>query len=379
MRSESRIQISKININQNAVDAVVKVLKSGYLVQGSQVQRFEKQLSEFLDVPYVSLVSSGTAALHLSLLALNLPDESGVVIPNFTFPATVNSVLLSKLRPIIADVCLQKYVITEKSIRTAIESAISRGIKVRVLLPVHEFGQPVDPEILQNIAYDYDLMIVEDAACALGATYYIDNRWRRVGFLGDLACFSFHPRKTLTTGEGGLITTHSQDLYERISALRNHGIVRSDLGVTFSEPGFNYRMTDFQAALGVTQLPHLDDWITKRRALVNHYHQQLSSLCGNVLGLPILSEGHSWQTFMIVLPEYIDRDSVMHQLSRAGIETNIGAQVLSHIEYVRPFTEIPLDDSLHYRSLALPLCEQYEFRDIDYIIKSLHEIIGKGL
>ena len=269
------LKISTPNLSEASIQAVGDVLRSGSLVQGKQVVEFERELAEFMKLPYVALVSSGTAALHLALLSLELPANTGVIIPNFTFPATANAVLMAGLVPVIADVCLDRYVMTIDSVSEAFEYAQLQGIDVSAIMPVHEFGQPVDAQALNIFAREHNLRVVEDAACALGAHYRYRGQDVHVGAHAHLACFSFHPRKTLTTGEGGAIVTSSVHLYERVICLRNHGIKYGENGARFVSPGLNYRLTDFQAVLGREQLPHLPRWIEERREVAKRYNELL--------------------------------------------------------------------------------------------------------
>lgn len=371
----SLINISKPNLSNLDLSSLGEVLKSGNLVQGKYVTLFERAIGEYLELPYVALVSSGTAALHLSLLALELPEGSGVIVPDFTFPATVNAVLLAGLRPVLADVCPKTYVLTENSAHEAIDLAQAQGLRVSAVMPVHEFGQPVDPHALQNLAQHLELKIVEDAACALGARYQVGDQWRKVSELGDLACFSFHPRKTLTTGEGGAIVTRSRALYERVLELRSHGMRRDHLGrVSFERVGFNYRMTDLQAAIGLPQLPQLDAWLIQRQALAKRYHELLAD---SGCELPPLTEGHSWQTFMVRTPEGVERDQLIRELRERGVEANIGAQVLSELPYLSPYLRpAQLKHQLGARSLALPLCESYSDQELKVVASALKEALN---
>ena len=193
-------------------------------------------------------------------------------------------------------------------------------------MPVHEFGHPVEMEGVRDLAQRHGLRVVEDAACALGA----QCAGRGVGTLGDVGCYSMHPRKTLTSGEGGIVVTDDAQIAQRLRRLRSHGMERGDGGVRFVEPGFNYRLTDFQAALGRAQLPHLTDWIAARRLLAARYRERLASLArGGRLVLPADDIGHSWQTFMVVLADGVARDAVIRQLAAQGIEANLGAQCVS--------------------------------------------------
>ena len=366
------IKISKPNIQPEDINRVIEVLQSGNLVHGLNCDRFEKALSEYLDVPYASLVSSGTAALYLSLLALDIGSGDAVLVPNFTFPATVNTVRLVGAEPILVDVCSDTYTMSATNIEAALES-YTGSAQVKAIMPVHEFGYPVDIAALKSRYPQFH--IIEDAACALGAS----TDATKVGTQGDLACFSFHPRKMLTTGEGGLVVSSNLDLIQRIKRLKSHGIERHSQGIDFVEAGHNFRMTDFQAALGLGQLPKLDQWIAKRRALVEIYQKELQPLViQKHLSLPKYHVGHSWQSFMLVLDPSFNRNQVIQELRKYGIESNIGAQCISTITHMQDYeieTDLPISSHIGQQGLALPMCEQYSHEEVKLVVRSLSEIL----
>ena len=284
------LKLSHPNISKDAVNAVVAVLCSGKLVQGPECEAFEQELAEYLGCSEVILVSSGTAALHVALLALDIGPGDAVLVPDFTFPATANVVALTGARPVIVDVDFETFTIMPSALEEIL--VCWKGPeRIKAIMPVHEFGCPAKMDAINEIAKKYQLVVVEDAACAIGATFHD----QKLGTLGDIGCFSFHPRKILTTGEGGVIVTNRKDLASRMRRLRNHGIDRKEGVVSFVESATNYRMTDFQAALGRHQLPCLDAWICNRRELARCYLKLLAPLeCSGLLILPQWNVGHSW-------------------------------------------------------------------------------------
>ncbi|MAD60106.1 MAG: glutamine--scyllo-inositol aminotransferase [Myxococcales bacterium] len=375
------IKISKPNIQPEDINRVIEVLQSGNLVHGLNCDRFEKALSEYLGVPYASLVSSGTAALYLSLLALDIGSGDAVLVPNFTFPATVNTVRLVGAEPILVDVCSDTYTMSAANIEAALESYIGSA-QVKAIMPVHEFGYPIDIADLKSRYPQFH--IIEDAACALGASTNATKLGaHKVGTQGDLACFSFHPRKMLTTGEGGLVVSSNLDLIQRIKRLKSHGIERHSQGIDFVEAGHNFRMTDFQAALGLGQLPKLDQWITKRRTLVEIYQKELQPLViQKHLSLPKYHVGHSWQSFMIVLAPSFNRNQVIQELRKHEIESNIGAQCISTITHMQDYaigTDLPISSHIGQQGLALPMCEQYSHEEVKLVVRSLSKILGSKI
>jgi len=367
------IKISTVNIDDTDIERVIGVIKSGHLVHGEMCQKFEAELCRYLSVEHAILVSSGTAALHLSMLALGIGVGDAVLVPNFTFPATIHAVQLVGAEPILVDVDPTKYVITKETVERALRQYQGDN-HIRAIMPVHEFGQAVNMEHLADIASRFELLIVEDAACAIGATF----KDKPLGTFGEIGCFSFHPRKILTTGEGGLLVTNNSQLATRLKALKDHGLDRSN-GAKFTEPGFNYRLTNIQAALGIGQIARIDQWIRKRRVLADEYRTHLASLVeADYISLPSGSSGHSWQTFMIRLNQKVNRDQVITRLKEIGIESNIGAQCLSTLDYVN--TDDRNDDLstsiiIGQSGLALPLCELYSIDTISEVSKKLSEVL----
>lgn len=362
------LRLSKPNIPEDAIDAAVEVLRSGQLVHGSESEAFEQELARYLGCQDVVLVSSGTAALHLALLALDIGPGDAVIVPDFTFPASANAVAMVGARVVIVDVEPGTYTISSVQLERTLKTWVGPET-LRAVMPVHEFGCPADMHHISAMAKEYGISVVEDAACALGARY----QGKMVGTLGNVGCFSFHPRKTLTTGEGGAISTNDQVLARRLRRLRNHGMERSDEGMRFLEPATNYRLTNFQAALGRKQLPHLDDWIAMRRELVDIYREDLLPLeLAGSLRLPAVVDGHSWQTFMVTLDAGIDRLSIISTLRDCGVESNLGAQSLSEIGlYGEQLGEFSVGPCLYRSGLALPLFEQLVPDDVRRVCQAL--------
>ncbi|MCP1621159.1 dTDP-4-amino-4,6-dideoxygalactose transaminase [Pseudomonas sp. SLBN-26] len=367
------LKLSQPNIDDAAIAAVVEVLRSGQLVHGQECEAFEKELAEYLGCGDVILVSSGTSALHVALMALDIGEGDAVIVPDFTFPATANVVALTGAKPVIVDVLPGTYTLD----RDALESLVTgwRGPeRLRAIMPVHEFGCPADMTSINRIAEAHGLAVIEDAACALGATY----AGGKAGNLADIGCFSFHPRKTLTTGEGGAIATRHPELATRMRRLRNHGMERISSGMQFFEPATNYRLTNFQAALGRQQLPHLDEWIQTRRDLAKGYLSNLAPLVKQgLLTCPAWDEGHSWQTFMVVLNPSFVRSEVIAALREHGVESNLGAQSLSVIGiYGDQAGNCIVGPQLYASGLALPLFEQMSTDDVQKVCTALIAVLG---
>lgn len=367
------LKLSQPNISEAAIAAVADVLRSGQLVQGPECEAFEKELAAYLGCRNVVLVSSGTAALHVALLALDIGPGDAVIVPDFTFPATANVVAMTGARVIIVDVIPNAYTMDTVQLERVVQ-AWQGPERLRTIMPVHEFGCVADMKAIDCIAKAHGLAVVEDAACALGARLGD----RKAGTLGDLGCFSFHPRKTLTTGEGGAVATDDAALAARMRRLRNHGMERAKDRTCFIEPAPNYRMTNFQAALGRAQLPALDDWIGQRRALAKSYLTVLAPLVEQgLLRCPEWQDGHSWQTFMVVVDASLNRDGIIAELRKRGIETNLGAQSLSGIGiYGQPEIVPAVGRTLYASGLALPMYERMTVADVQQVGMALAEVLS---
>ncbi len=239
------IRLAIPEIGETEVDAVAGVLRTGFLVQGEHVRIFEERMADFVGARHAVAVSSGTAALHLALLALGVGPGDEVVVPGFTHPATANVVELVGARAILVDVDLRTFNIDPAAVAEAI------GPRTKAIMPVHLFGQPAEMGSLLRLAADRGLSVIEDAACALGSAY----RGQRCGTFGTVAAFSFHPRKVITTGEGGILTTNDDGMAAHLRRLRNHGQEIDRGRGRFLEAGLNYRLTDFQACWRRASIP----------------------------------------------------------------------------------------------------------------------------
>jgi perosamine synthetase len=281
------------------------------------VAEFEQLVQEYLDVPHAKMVSSGTAALHVAMLALDIQQGDEVIVPAFTYPATANAVELVGAKPVMVDINLTDFCIDTSQIEAKITS------KTKAIKPVHEFGQAAKMVDIIAIAQKYKLKIVEDAACALGSAY----EGKMAGTFGEIGCFSLHPRKAITTGEGGIIVTHDDELARKIDLLRNHGAEKCEGKLDFYLPGLNYRMTDFQAALGIPQLEELEQIIEVRKQQALKYDALLKEI--NWLETPAVfpERKHVYQTYHVLVKE-LSRDDIIKALREKGVETNLGAQAL---------------------------------------------------
>jgi perosamine synthetase len=362
-----RIPLASPNITEQDIDAVAAVLRSGMLIQGSQVEDFEKEIAAYLGVKNVVAVSNGTASLHLALLALEVGPGDEVIVPAFSYVATANVVEIVGATSVFVDIERDTFNIDVAQLRNAITP------QTKAIIPVHEFGLACDISALMDIAQAEGLQVIEDAACALGAK----ENGQFVGTFGDIGSFSLHPRKAVTSGEGGFLTTNDDAMAEQFRAMRNHGISVVDGKNEFLYAGFNYRMTDFQAALVRGQFSRIDEIITRRNSLAGHYMEALKS--SQSIDLPTVpnNKAHTWQTFHIVLDEKTDRDQLIGYMRDAGIGTNYGAQCIPLQAYYQ--TKYCLDYAALFpnalraykHGLALPIYEKLGENDIDYVAKTV--------
>jgi perosamine synthetase len=357
------IRLARPQISEDAIAKVADVLRSGNLVQGKYVRQFEKDLEKYLGVDHAIVVSSGTAALHLSLIALGIGPGHEVIVPTFSFPATANVVEAVGATPVFVDITLEDYCIDT----TLVEDAITMYTKA--IMPVHEFGQTAKIDHIVDVAKNYDLEIIEDAACALGSEY----KGKKAGTFGGLGCFSFHPRKAITTGEGGAIVTNDSQLAEKLRAIRNHGITTINSKVKFMHAGLNYRITDFQAAIGLAQLNGLNKQIDSRIRLAQIYDSYISSLSWVKSSATFADRKCVYQTYHVLFEDEDQRERVISSLNGAHIEVNIGAYALPNIHYYKKKYHLPQNKFVNAKhaqalGLALPIGSHVTTSQIEFIM-----------
>lgn len=366
------IRLSKPYITDECIDRVVEVLRSGNLVQGKYADLFEQEIQKYLGVDHALLVSNGTAALHLSLIALGIGPGDEVIVPAFTYPATANVVELVGAKTVLVDITLDDFCIDTSLIEAAITS------KTKAIIPVHEFGQAAKMDTLMDVARQYGLYVIEDAACALGAEF----NGRKVGTFGNAGCFSLHPRKAITSGEGGIVVTNDDEIAEKIKIYRNHGVAYRNDKIDFVAAGFNYRLTDFQAALCLPQLQMIEELIRNRRETAIWYDEKLEG-CPN-LKRPLRLENRRmvYQTYHILVDAPVNRDELIRYLKKEGIETNYGAQALNALSYYGgkygyQVSDCPNAVKANTQGLALPLGMHISREDTGYISVKLHDYFHK--
>lgn len=352
-------------IGKEELDLIQKVLESGYLTTGPMTEQFEELVAKYIDVRHAIAVSSGTSALHLALICLGIGPGDEILVPDFTFPASANVVKHCGAIPVLVDIDMATFNIDVKNLETKITP------RAKAIMPVHLFGLSADMDPILDLARRHKLWVVEDAACALGAEY----KGRKCGSMGDLGCFSFHPRKVITTGEGGMIVTNNDEWAERLRSLRNHGMRKKGDERFFAEAGYNYRLSDVLSAIGVAQMKKLDSIIAKRLELADWYHQALSG--SDMLTLPLPPEGykHIYQTYAVLLDERINRQDVIRSLYQLGIEANIGTYSVSAQPAYQPWKVLPNSMRAYKRALALPFHTRMAKHDLAEVADKLSSVL----
>jgi dTDP-4-amino-4,6-dideoxygalactose transaminase len=359
--------------------AVRGVLASGWVAQGPKVAAFEGAVSAALGAAHGVATSSCTTALHLGLHALGVGAGDEVVVPSLSFIATTNAPRYVGARPVFADVDLETQNLTAETVERAL------GPETRAVIVVHQAGMPADVDAIEAVCAPRGVTVLEDAACAIGSTY----RGRPIG-AGRLVALSFHPRKLLTTGEGGMLLTQDAGLAKRLRRLREHGMaitaherhespaVRLE---SYAELGFNYRMTDLQAAVGLAQLAKLDAMVAKRRRLADRYREALADSPGLSLPGDPPYGTTNYQSYVVRLDEElrVDRDTVMQQLLDQGIATRRGIMA-AHLEPAcagLPAGALPVTERLTRRSLILPLFHGMTDAQLDHVAESLDRAVTR--
>ena len=346
------IRLAYPDVGEAELAAVAEVITGGRLTMGAAVVELEHAVAAAVGTADAVAVSSGTAALHLALLSLGIGDGDEVIVPAYTFPATANVVRLCGARPVLVDVDPDTFLVRPELVAAAVTA------RTRAVIGVHLFGRPLDWEELQT-AVPQDVALIEDAAGALGARY----RDMPCGALGLLGCLSFHPRKIVTTGEGGAVTTDEAQLAASVRSLRHHGFtVDADLPV----PGFNYRLADVLCALGVPQLARLDELLRAREQVAGWYEERLAHL----VATPAAAAGdrHGWQAYVVSVDR---RDDAIAALREAGIEAQIGTYALHRLTAYRDAGPFPGADTAYRRALALPLAATLRETDVERVCGAL--------
>lgn len=360
--------------------ATKEPIMTGWLTAGPKVREFEEIFAKRHGVKYAMAVTSATTALHLALVALGVGEGDEVIVPAFTWVSTANVVLYCNAKVVFVDVNPKTFNLDVEKLKEKITS------KTKAIIPVHLFGLCADIDAIKEVAGDIPL--VEDGACAAGAGY----KNKPAGSLGTIGCFSFHPRKSVTTGEGGMITTNDDRLAEIISSLRNHGASISEeqrhhgpkpyILPGFNMLGYNYRMTDLQAAVGIVQLKKLDRFIDEREQWANWYNKELDALPWITVPKYDSAYKHGWQSYVVFVDESkapCSRNEMMERLQQAGISTRPGTHAPHMLEYYAHKYNLSPDDFPGARdannfSMSIPLFNKMTKEDYEYVVHHIKSL-----
>lgn len=398
-KPEKTIPITKPFFNESEKEYILKPLETGWLVQGPYVARFESDFAKYTGSGLARATTSCTTALHLALEAIGLHKGDKVVVPSFTFVASANAVEYTGAEVVFCDIDINTFNIDVGCLKRILEG--EHGKQIKAVMPVNLFGLCANLPAIIDIARKYDIKIIEDSACGLGA--YIGNK--HSGTFGDVGCFSFHPRKVITTGEGGMLVTNNKEIAEKVSVLRDHGASRSDykrhsekggsLLPEFNIKGYNYRMTDLQGAIGICQIEKADMILKKRATIAEKYSEALRDIAQ--LKTPYIPEGytHGYQSYVClfydgedVLNLTIDkidrlnvkRNHIMAQLEGEGIATRQGTHAVHTLGYYNSKYNLQNGDYIKSYaadrlSITLPLYADMTDDEFIYVVSKVREVL----
>jgi len=369
-------------IDEDDIQSVVETLKSDFLTQGPKVKEFEDAICEYTGAKYCVAVANGTAALHIAVASLEIEQgKEGITSPN-TFMATSNSMIYNGLKPVFADIDDKTYCIDPEKIKERITES------TRLIISVHFAGQPCEIESIFKIAKEENIFVIEDASHAIGSKYTDGSRVGNCKY-SDLTIFSFHPVKIITTGEGGAITTNNKELYNRLLLLRNHGITKNNSQLKESpwyhemqKLGYNYRLTDIQASLGISQLKKLDNFVKRRREVVKNYNKAFNNT--DWLTIPYEKPDVYSAFHLYVLQIDFDKIGKSRKLVMEELRSkNIGTQVHYIPVHTQPYYQgkfgykwgdYPKSESYYEKALSIPLYPKMTDGDVTYVISSIRGI-----
>jgi perosamine synthetase len=376
-RGEIRhIPVTRPYMDEAEAQAAAAAIRSGWIAQGPLVAEFEAACAARIGSKHAVAVTNCTSALHIALICSGIGPDDEVIVPSFTFVASANAIRHVGARPVFVDIDPSTYNLDPCLLEAALSPA-TRGI-----MTVDQIGLPSDLDAVSAFARKHGLAVVEDAAPAMGSSY----KGRAVGSISPITCFSFHPRKSISTGEGGLLATDSDDVAARAKLLRSHGASVSDLArhnaksvviEDYVEVGYNYRMTDIQAAIGLEQLKKLDFILDRRRHLAARYGSIFADMPG--VTPPFVPEyaTHTFQSYAVRIdPKVADRDSVMHQMLDKGISTRRGVMAIheaaAYASTLEGRVSLPVTEAATRQTLLLPIYTTMSDDDLDYVIESLN-------
>lgn len=364
-------------IEEDDIQAVVDVLRSDYLTTGPKIAEFEKMVASYVGAKYAVAVSNGTAALHIACLAAGITEGDEVITSPITFAASANCVLYCGGTPVFADIDPRTYNIDPEDIRRKITP------RTKAIIPVHLAGQPCDMDAIHAIAKEHNLIVIEDGAHALGAEY----KGKKIGGLSDMTTFSFHPVKPITTGEGGMVMTNDENLYRRLCLFRSHGITRDEELLQNHEGGwyyeqqclgYNYRMTDIQCALGISQMKKLDRFLRRRREIARRYNDAFNDVEDITIPYQLQDTNSGWHLYIIKV-DATRRKDIFDALRDAEIGVNVHYIPVYHHPYYQKNgydgTYLENAEEIYKGIISIPIYPELDTRKQDWIINIIRNVV----
>ena len=370
---KERIAMASADLDESDVEAVLAVLRTGRLALGPKIKEFERATADYVGTRHAVAVSSGTAALHLIVKALGINAGDEVLVPSFTFAASVNAFLYEGATPIFVEIERDTYNLDPDDLERKITP------RAKAIMAVDVFGHPADWDGIQRIANRHGLKVIDDSCEALGASY----KGTRLGRLGAAAAFAFYPNKQITTGEGGIIVTDDDEIARLCRSLCNQG--RGEMGAWLEHDrlGYNYRLDEMSAALGASQLRRIEEFLSKRERVARCYSERLAQF--DWVRPPVVKPDvrMSWFVYVVTLAEGLDRDAVMRQMESRGVPVR-GYFSPVHLQpYIRARFgyaggELPVTESIARRTIALPFHNNLSDAEVEEVVATLAEVVGKG-
>lgn len=381
-----KVPLADLNLSPQEIEAVTSVMRSGWLSMGPKTQEFEAEFARFLGIKHAFAVANGTAALHLACDAVGLKAGDEALCPALTFVATANSILYTGATPVFVDVNGPHDLNL-----SAADATAKITEKTRAVMVVHYAGYPCDLDAIRELAQRHHLAIIEDCAHAPGAVYHSPTGLKKLGTLGSTGCFSFFSNKNMTTGEGGMVVTDDDELAQKISIARSHGMTSltwdRHKGHSFSYDvvarGYNYRLDEMRAALGIAQLQGLETRNDRRRQFTRMYQEKLSNL--PQLEIPFLAgpEGSTYHIFPVLLKDATLRPALMSHLAQYGIQSSVHYPPIHRFTYYRQLWpadfdhRLPLTEDIASREVTLPLFPGMTSEQMEIVVQSIHKFFLK--
>lgn len=361
-----RVRLAAADLDKSDIKAVLEVLYSGRLALGLRIKDFERAIASYVGVQHAVAVNSGTSALHLIVRALGIGHGDEVLVPSFTFAASVNALLYEGAIPVFVDIEPETLNLDPNDLEQKITP------RTKAIMVVDIFGHPAEWDEILRIAEENDLFVIDDSCEALGAEY----KGRKIGQFGDAGAFAFYPNKQITTGEGGIVVTNNKKIANLCQSMRNQGRGEMRVWLQHERLGFNYRMDEMSAALGVSQLKRIETFLAKREQVANWYNERLAGLdwVRPLVVRPYVRK--SWFVYIVILAEGLERDPAMKQLEKQGVPCRgyfspIHLQPYIEEQYGCMEGELPITESIARRTIALPFYNNLRLEEVNYVVNML--------